>query len=389
MDESQIGAPENRDRSIPVSAEAKAVQNMTRQSAEVNYTQALLSVFDTFIFDKDLSVPGNKRERLGLAIRAFPKFRDLAVILTVTSGLFWVIWFYLAELGHFPELKNFGDVFALAIIGLTGPIVSIYAGIALLGSGFLLSACIQSDPRVVGTFSNKRFVMPFIFYVVGSILAGIVVCVLSRPQIPFLTPGLIFLNILGPAIAVIIYYRSQRFDVNSFNLISNLFFASFFWGTCSLLTSIVIAAYFINDFKPQDARRYALFCEFLALLCVALINLIQIKVGRYGFFAAFTLFFFVCVFFAGPFLRDAPFRVWHIGGITSRVVFTNYEEEHKVRARCKMQALQEKHTFLIYIISRLPNNVWYRCNTTHRIKNSNSDFVARELDPRAVIIDDR
>ena len=291
-------------------------------------------LLDTVIADKDIPNDGTSiAVRCALALRSADRIGKLLITLCTGFGILWVFWFYLAEVGRLPRLEGLGDVFALGMIGLTGPLVSLAFCTLLLFSGVSLAWIPVGRRDIDSPSPDKHLALYFAFFLTAPFSALAFACLLQFES-HWLSALALAIDLLGPLAAVLLVALVHRPDRKLLRShFGGFLSASVMWGLASVLTAIVFAQ---NLSSSTSSSIWQWLSLTAVLLLTAVLSVFPIRFGIAGIAIAYGTALFCMVFFGGPLLRDAPFRLWHIGGVVKRVAFTDAAEERKAHVRCKL-----------------------------------------------------
>jgi hypothetical protein len=194
------------------------------------------------------------------------------------------------------------------------------------------------------------------------------------------------IDLLGPFLGAALIAGVSKKDRGAFKArLTGFLSASMSWGLSSVLAGLALAQ---SIAEGINAPVWVWFIGVSIFALIAVLSVFPIRFGLNGAVAAYCVVLLVAIVFGGPLLRDAPFRIWHIGGVVKRVAFTDREEERKARVRCKLTPRAERHAYSMYILSELPGEIWYRCDPVHPLANKALKYIPRLLDPNKVLIED-
>lgn|GEM_PF-5610384 len=357
-----------------------------RQRLDRTFHAFAAVVLDTVIADKD--VPNDGRSialRCALAVRSAERLGKLLITLCTGFGILWVFWFYLTEVGRLPRLQGLGDVFALGMIGLTGPLVSITFCTLLLWSGVSLASSPAAKRHARSGSPHEHLALYLAFFVAAPFCA-LAFTYLSQQKSTWVLAGALTIDLLGPLAASSFVALMHPPDRPLFRAhFGALITASVMWGLASVLTAIVFAQSLSSG---ADSSIWQWVNLGVVLLLTAVLSVFPVRFGIVGIVIAYGAALLCAVFFGGALLRDAPFRLWHIGGVVKRVAFTDVGEERKARVRCKMIPRAEKHAYSIYILSDLPGEILYRCDPVHELSDKSVKYITRALDGSKALVED-
>ena len=253
---------------------------------------------------------------------------------------------------------------------------------ALLLAGLRLSLGESPAPGSPNTLAPRLL---YFFFFSGAVVCAAAFLFLIGSNTLLRTSCGVALDLLGPFTIVLIGAAICEFW-NDFKLHWRSFLsASVSWGFGSVFTSLLVAQ---NVTNPVDSTGWSQIVKTVCvLLAAAVFSALPVFASFRGVLAAYFGTLMLIIIFCSPLLRDMPFRVWHIGGLTKRVIFTDREEEQKARS-CKLTALPEiKNAYSVWILSDLPGDVWYRCEPISPLKNGLL-YIPRHLDSTKVLIED-
>lgn len=356
-----------------------------RHALDRSFKIAFCQIVDIVIADKDVPNPKTTAGRCGLFIRNLERIGKILTTASIGGGIGWVMWFYSFELGHLPTLTSLGDIFTVAVIGVTGPLLSLTLCTLVLWSGVSLGMTPTPNTSGISRPEHDEHLGLYGGFFAGAVFSAMAfVLLVSTPgAVPIAVA--IAVDLVGPfssaaLVALLVKAHREAFRLRW----AGFFSASVLWGLASVLGGLLLARSVVDVVQVSGTIWLVAVVTFAL---IATLSALPARFGLIGAFSAYCTLFLVAALFGGPLLRDAPFRLWHIGGLTKRVTFTDREEERKARARCKLQSLREKHTYSIYMLSDLPQDKWYRCYPVHVLANK-APSIPRQLDPSNVLVED-
>jgi len=357
-----------------------------REKLDLQFRESFWYIIDLVIADKDVTNDHTSASRFGLFVRGLERISRIAITASVGWGFVWVLWYYEAELGHSPKLTSLGDVFSLGVIGVTGPLVSLALCTLVLWSGISLSFAPMSKREGTPKFSPGNHLHLYAAFFGGATLSAVLFIALISANNKSATAAGLAIDLFGPFFCAALMARVSKTNSAAFRAHWTGFLsASVSWGLASVLTGLGLAQSIVEGSRLPGAVWFVTVSTFAL---IAILSVFPIRFGLTGAAGAYCAVLILVTVFCGPLLRDAPFRIWHIGGLIKRVAFIDREEERKAHVRCKMIARSEPHAYSMYILSDLPGEIWYRCDPVHVLANTAAQYIPRLLDPAKVIIED-
>jgi hypothetical protein len=165
----------------------------------------------------------------------------------------------------------------------------------------------------------------------------------------------------------------------------SLAFASTFWGIATTIMGLALAS---TVAKGSTTPSQAWLILFATYSFIAFMAMFPARFSKTGVVASGVFLFVGVLMLGGDFVRAAPFRALHIGGLNMVVTFKTPALEADVAGRCRVTPLNEPHVYRVYVLSTLGDEVWYRCRPRSVADNDTAHDFSRRLDRSAIEVDD-